>query len=346
MSKSTTIKTHAQHLCYSCGTQGKQLYTNLPDRLFHVEGNWNLDICTNPDCKMVWLNPMPCVDDLPRLYENYYTHIAPAPVKATPLIRLFRQGCAAYTARQYNYQTQHFSWLMKGIGHLIRLNPAWTANLNFSAFYLPAIKDGELLEIGCGSGQMLQTMQELGWNVTGVDFDPKSVAVARAQGLTIHQGDISQQKFPDASFDAIVMSHVIEHLPDPIATLKTCHTLLRPGGKLIAITPNTNGYIHNYFKQNSLHLDPPRHLHLFRSKPLAYIAKQAGFEKAHCHTTIRDFDGLWWSSANIKKHGSHQMGTRPPLIKKLQTSLLAVLAGYALKCRLGKGDEIVLEATK
>lgn len=346
MNKSSTITTHPKPHCYSCGAVGKPLYQQLPDRLFQVDGNWNLDICTNEECQLIWLNPMPIEEDLPKLYENYYTHNTPAPSKAGTLVSLFRQGCTAYIARTYGYMHQPLSWLASSISHLIRLNPAWTANLDFSTFYIQAKLAGKLLEIGCGSGQMLKVMQNRGWDVTGVDFDPKSVLAASKLGLNVLQGDISQQDFPAESFDVIVMSHVIEHLPDPIATLRVCHSLLRPNGKLIAITPNTTGYIHRYFKQSSLHLDPPRHLHLFRQKPLQHIALQAGFEEAECHSTIRDFSGLWWASANIKRHGTHRMGEPAPLKTKLLTSLLAVIAGYALKMRLGEGDELVLTAKK
>lgn len=346
MNTSSAIATIVKPHCYSCGSSGRSLYKNLPDRLFQVTGSWNLDICTNDACQLVWLNPMPAENDLPKLYENYYTHDTPAPKKANGFVNVFREGCADYIARTYGYTHPLSTWLSTGIGYLIRLNPAWTANLDFSAFYTQAIPAGKLLEIGCGSGQMLQAMQALGWDVTGVDFDPKSVSAARKLGLTVQQGDISQQDFLAESFDVIVMSHVIEHLPDPIATLRACHRLLRPNGKLVAITPNTAGYIYRCFKQYSRHLEPPRHLHLFRQKPLQDIAIQAGFKQAECISTIRDFGGLWWASTNIKRNGKHRMGERAPFGAKLIASLLAIVAGYALKLGIGEGDEIVLTAQK
>jgi len=341
------IQTHPKNDCYLCGHQGQSLYTNLSDRLFGVKGHWNLDKCTNSDCQLVWLNPMPNTDDLPKLYEDYYTHAPPKKNASNTIQNFIQNSTKAYTLRKYNYPPQKLSLFSKIASYLISLNPALTANLDFSTFYLPYTKKGRILEIGCGNGQMLQTMETLGWDATGIDFDPKSIETAKALGLDVRQGDISKQQFPPESFDAIVMSHVIEHLPDSAETLSICNSLLRPGGKLIAITPNTTGFIHNRFKQNNLHLDPPRHLYLFNRNSLKTVARKAGFKQTSCHSTIRDFAGLWKASLHIQNTDRHQMKPAPaPLYQKIKVLLLAIFAGYALKLNLLQGDELVLEATK
>lgn len=317
----------------------------MNDRLFGVKGSWDLLECTNQMCGLVWLNPMPRPEELPKLYENYYTHTPPQPVKPSLLKQYFTAGCDAYL--QEKYQTPHpISRIGQLIKPLIKLNPAWKANLDFSLFYLPTRPGKKLLEIGCGSGQMLKNMRDLGWEVTGIDFDPQCQSITQETGIPVYQGDVLEQNLPANSFDVIVMSHVIEHLPDPIATLKECLRLLRPNGHLIAITPNTNGYNHKYFKKNSRILETPRHLHLFTTASLQQIANKAGFKHCHCSSTIRDFTGLWWASSQIAKHGKYQMGQSTPLINKLWLSLLAIIYGYAHKFRWGEGDELVLDARK
>lgn len=331
--------------CYNCGSEGKTLYNTLHDRLFGVKGSWDLLECTNQACGLVWLDPMPRPDELPKLYENYYTHTPPKLAQASLVKQYFTEGCHAYL--QEKYQTPHaVNRMGRLLKPLIKLNPAWKANLDFSLFYLPTRPSGKLLEVGCGSGQMLKNMRDLGWNVTGIDFDPQCQSLTEETGIPVYQGDLLEQNLPANSFDVIVMSHVIEHLPNPIASLQECLRLLRPEGRLIAITPNTKGYIHRYMKQASLHLDPPRHLHLFTANALQQIAHKAGFKQAHCFSTIRDFTGLWWASSQIAKHGNYQMGRSAPLMNKLFLSFLAVMFGYAHQFGWGEGDELVLDARK
>lgn len=334
-----------QQPCYNCGGEGKTLYHTMNDRLFGVQGSWDLLECTNQACGLVWLNPMPSLDELPKLYENYYTHKPPKQTKTSLVKQYFIEGCNAYL--QEKYQTPHpVTRMGQLLKYLIKLNPAWKANLDFSLFYLPTLPGRKLLEVGCGSGQMLKSMRDLGWDVAGVDFDPHCQAITQETGIPVYQGDLLEQNLPPNSFDVIVMSHVIEHLPNPIETLQECLRLLRPEGRLIAITPNTKGYIHHHMKQASLHLDPPRHLHLFTASALQQIAHKAGFKQAGCFSTIRDFTGLWWASAQIAKQGNYQMGHSAPLVNKLFLSFLAVIFGYAHQLGWGEGDELVLDARK
>ena len=167
------IKTTSMEYCYLCDSKGNKLYRGIKDRLFGVIGTWNIDKCSNNDCGLLWLNPIPITEDLPKLYETYYTHEQTAsPRKTNRLVQVFRNGCSEYLKKKYQYNS---SLLSRLIATIIKINPKWTANLDFSVFYLPTIPNGKLLQIGCGSGGILKNMQDQGWDVTGVDFDKKSV---------------------------------------------------------------------------------------------------------------------------------------------------------------------------
>src|SRR5206468_4239492 len=136
-------------------------------------------------------------------------------------------------------------------------------NFEFSVFYLPSMRDGRLLEIGVGSGQMLAAMRTHGWQVEGVDLDPAAVRNAQAKGLPVKLGTLEEQNYPDCSFDAIVMSHVIEHVPAPVSFLNECRRVLKPHGRLVLITPNSDSLGHRLYDRNWRGLEPPRHLHIF-----------------------------------------------------------------------------------
>ena len=72
-------------------------------------------------------------------------------------------------------------------------------------------------------------MRETGWNVTGIDIDPVALALATGKGINVVEGNFDENIFPDESFDAITLNHVLEHLHDPIKTLDICKKTLRPG---------------------------------------------------------------------------------------------------------------------
>ena len=90
-----------------------------------------------------------------------------------------------------------------------------------------------------------------------------AVQVARQRGLEVDCGAVEDQRYPAAAFDAVTLNHVIEHVPDPLATVAECRRLLKPGGRLLMFTPNAGSLAHWMFGRDWRGLEPPRHLHLF-----------------------------------------------------------------------------------
>ena len=149
------------------------------------------------------------------------------------------------------------SAMEKLVGLFVYLYLTRKAALDFKAMYLRVRFGARLLEIGCGSGRQLEFLRQLGWRVEGLDLDPVAVKVASARGLTVHTGSLKEQNFPDQYFDAVVSSHVIEHVHDPIGLLRECGRVLRPGGKLVVITPNTASWGNCGFVVTGLLSTPP-----------------------------------------------------------------------------------------
>jgi 2-polyprenyl-3-methyl-5-hydroxy-6-metoxy-1,4-benzoquinol methylase len=92
---------------------------------------------------------------------------------------------------------------------------------------------GRLLDIGCGAGDYLRDMQELGWEVTGIDVSPKAVAKACERGFNAHTGSISSLEADEGCFELVTKWHVLEHLYDPVDALRHARRLLAPGGRLM-----------------------------------------------------------------------------------------------------------------
>jgi SAM-dependent methyltransferase len=120
-------------------------------------------------------------------------------------------------------------------------------------------------------------MRDLGWDVCGVEPDPQAAAEAAAAGLDVRVVVLDTVSLPEAHFDAITLHHVIEHLHDPVGTLRLCRKLLKPGGVISIATPNFNAEGHRLFGKDWFPLEPPRHLLLFTPPSLRQALERAGF---------------------------------------------------------------------
>jgi SAM-dependent methyltransferase len=134
-----------------------------------------------------------------------------------------------------------------------------------------------VLDVGCGRGELLAALAERGVPCSGVDLDPGMVAEARAAGLDVAAGDAVAhlRSLPEASLGSIIAVHVAEHLALPalLELLELAASRLRPGGLLVAETPNPASLV---VLGNSYILDPthvwPLHPSLF-----TFLCERAGF---------------------------------------------------------------------
>ena len=97
---------------------------------------------------------------------------------------------------------------------------------------------GSVLDIGCGSGHMLQALRQRGWRVTGSELSERAARHARLLGLDVEVGAYSPDHWMPGSFDAVILWHALEHLPDPRAILRGLARLVRPGGIVAIAVPS------------------------------------------------------------------------------------------------------------
>jgi ubiquinone/menaquinone biosynthesis C-methylase UbiE len=193
---------------------------------------------------------------------------------------------------------------------------------------------------------MLERMKSLGWHVEGVDVDSQAVELARRRGLKVHGGMLQSRNYPDACFDAIGMIHLIEHVHDPLELLRECYRILKPGGRLVIVTPNMKSRGHRTFGECYLPLDPPRHLHLFNPKNLGNALAGAGFTVDSLKTTARDANGIYQAYRAIKTKGRYVMGSFESDQMRRRSGLYQITEWFLLKFNPLCGEEIVLSARK
>ena len=234
--------------CPLCGASSEIAYADLQDRLFHSPGRWNLYKCYGKDCRHLWINPLPDMQSSSRAYENYYTHTPQT--KDTWARRIYNRVRLSYLQRTYGYPTTNVRWWENILSRLITFSPLRRAVFDASVLWLPYKPGGRVLEIGCGNGERLVLLKSLGWDVIGIEPDARAAAIAISRNLTVARCTLEQSNLADEQFDAILMCHVIEHLPDPPTTVERCFGLLKPHGKMILLTPNTDSLGHKWFGRN------------------------------------------------------------------------------------------------
>lgn len=343
---SNKIRTQPCPACYLCGVQGTSLYEGLKDRLFGAPGKWNLKKCQNPECGLLWLDPMPVEEDIGKAYQNYYTHQDTIHISNTWPRRAYRSVEEGYLGHKYGYKAESLTKWKHLLGILIYLHPARRSGLDFKVMCQPIQHGGLLLDIGCGSGSMLKLMQSLGCCVEGVDIDPLAVENAKSKGLKVRLGKIEDLMYPDNHFDVITMSHIIEHVQDPLQLLRECHRILKLSGHLIVVTPNSESLGHRIFKINWRELDPPRHLHIFTPSSLHQLAKRAGFPKIKVSTITRAVNSIFLASRDIQRTGKHLIGSPQPRGVRIWAEAMSFVEWMILKANLNIGEEISLVAEK
>jgi len=287
---------------------------------------------------------MPLEEDIARAYQSYYPH-ARGRERNGPLARLVAAAKRGYLANRFGY-LEGVPARERVLGLLPLVYPGRTAELDFSVMWLEARARGRLLDVGAGSGWLVGQMNALGWRAEGVDFDAHAVARARALGLTMHQGNLPEQRFENETFDAVTMSHSIEHVHDPVAWLAEARRILKPGGRLAIATPNTRSLLHRHFGAHWFALDPPRHLHLFNRAALAAALRQAGFKRSRLFSSIRDANGAWLGSRAIRRLGRHDMVTPARAPQRVLARLFQLREAAAMRADPDAGEDLVAIAEK
>ena len=329
-----TLRSNPTPACPLCGESGEMIHPQVEDHLFGVPGAWGFRRCLSLSCRLLWLDPSPFPEDLGEAYRTYYTHGETTPAPSAPvrpvrreLVRLrknlariffdllvfsvvlggkpsfWERAQEAYESRIYRgKRLQGWSRIFYT---LFLLNPARKSEVDFRYMYTKPRPGGSLLELGCGDGWLLSLMHAGGWNVEGLDFDPAAVEQARRRGVAVRLGGLVEQGYPEARFDLIVASHFLEHVHDPGAVLQEAWRLLRPGGRLVFVTPNASGLGHWVFGSHWRGLEPPRHIQIFSPRNLARLARTFAGPGVRAFTTTRDIHHLFYASLSLKEDGLH-----------------------------------------
>lgn len=236
--------------CPLCGSDRREPKLQAPDR-FEPEFKTEFQVVRCADCPLIYLNPRPTREAIARFYAS--------------------SGYDPFLSTQE--QRDFWSRLYGSArNYMVRRKRAWIEAMKSS---------GALLDVGCGTGEFLHEMRSHGWQVTGVETESKAAAFARKKyGLDVASGDLEACEFKSQQFDIVTFWHVLEHLFEPVQTLRKVNNILKPDGVVLIAVPNIAGVDARFYKENWVALDAPRHLTHFTPESLSRLATLANFSVA------------------------------------------------------------------
>jgi 2-polyprenyl-3-methyl-5-hydroxy-6-metoxy-1,4-benzoquinol methylase len=150
---------------------------------------------------------------------------------------------------------------------------------------LASLPEGaRLLDAGCGAGGFLHRARAARFKVSGLDFNAERVAALRGRGFDVFAGGLPEyaRGAAPASFDAITLFEILEHLDEPAAWLDAAKGLLKPGGLLIVGTPNRERAFDPYRGALEAIDNPPHHLTRWSAAALARLLSRRGLTVVDC----------------------------------------------------------------
>lgn len=235
----------SDHSCDWCGTNDYKIIFEGPDLLSDLPGKFCFVQCSQ--CGLYRQNPRLEWNQL----QNYYP-----------------EG--------YSSHSKQVSDLSSKIKKIDKRYGLWK-RVKFVSKYKAS---GNWLDIGCGTGRILQEAQIWNnWSLFGLEPVTTAADYAREKlNIPIYNMLLEDYHEVEKFYDIITMWDVLEHLPTPINDLKKVHTLLKDGGVLVISIPNAQSLGRKLFKRFWIGYDLPRHLYLFPPKILIEIMERIGFK--------------------------------------------------------------------
>lgn len=200
-----SVEAAAQDSCPICGSLGRRRLglrgdRPIPELLAQQSVGYTVGVFACLDCRHVYCDPVPFPEELSKRYSEV---------------------AGTYFRGSEETRVDGATSLMKTLSSLVG-------------------SAGRLLDVGCGTGQLLKAASEEGWDAVGIEPTAEFATRARENGLCVHEGYLDEDFVAQRPFDAVTLMAVLEHVPRPVEMLTRAHSLLRKGGVVIVEVPNAH----------------------------------------------------------------------------------------------------------
>jgi len=220
------------------------------EQLHRIEG-FNIVRCKK--CGLVYVNPRPDIRSLKALYDREYFHNDEKHSSGRYL------GYTDYLSNRNNIE--------KTFDKRLRTIEKFTGS-------------GRILDVGCALGFFLSAASKRGWDVWGIDLSEYAIGFAQKEfnGRVMNK-TLLKCSFSDNYFDAVTYWDVLEHVPDPKSELKEAHRIMKKGGIIGIVVPDTGSYIVKILGKNWPEFRRIReHIYFFNKKTLSAMLDGVGFD--------------------------------------------------------------------
>ena len=238
--------------CPRCGSSRCLVAIEAPDR--QVPGPEKFQVSRCGGCGLLYQNPRLRAEFLSAHYPDDYAPYAVVDPSLHPATLAYLKRCKGYGHLE---GTERLTTKQKLLGR-------WNAGLGLIPDF---VRGGQLLEIGCASGNRLALLRSLGWqDCRGIEYSGAASATARARGFEVLTGPVEEviAAIPDGTLDVIVAGFVIEHVQDPFFLTRQLAAKLRKGGQFLFSTINIESPDFRLYREHWYNLDLPRHMVFFR----------------------------------------------------------------------------------
>ena len=210
--------------------------------------------CRN--CDLVFLNPRPALSEFERIYPPDY--------------------------HAFEFSEKEFGFVFN-----VRRRLEARRLLNWCKD-LP--DDACVIDIGCGDGFHLELLKDFGvktWQLEGVDADERAASMAEKKNLKIHCGTLETLRLPKDFYDLALLIQTVEHVADPVQLIRDARSILKPGGRVVIVTDNTDSLDFRLSKRRhwgGYHF--PRHWNLFNPKTMRRLAEKTEMEVENLTTQV------------------------------------------------------------
>ena len=253
--------------CNLCGADDTALLFRGKDTAYDSPHVFNIVKCRR--CGLAYINPRPSQKEMHSFYhDDYYPKFVPSGRTFSGAKKIIMETYFGYG--RYNLFKKLF-FLPLYFFRSLFLNRG--AGVNF-------VRNGKFLDVGFGDGSLLYEYKSLGFDAYGTEVSGYAVRNARRLGLKVFKGELRDVRFKGNYFDVVYLSHVLEHVHDPLSVLVEIRRILKKRGVAVIVLPNFGSLEARILKGNwDAGLEIPRHLYHFSPRTVKKIALRAGFKK-------------------------------------------------------------------
>ena len=319
------------YCCPICGSGKFSPWHSGMDRLYRLSDDiFTYSKCM--DCDLIFLTERPIESEIGKFYpQDYAPHMGSVSGKVNKKNINKKQKLIARISRKLSV-----------IAKFIFTNIAKdNFEKKYAENYMMPENSDVFLDYGCGSDKFLNKCRKAGWKTTiGIDFSNNAIDQVKNSG---HQGYLVGEgawgNVDDNSVDFIRMNHVVEHLYDPLATLRQAQKKLKIGGVLHVALPNPRGFSATIFGERWFSLETPRHIMHYSPEVLRKVLGMVGgftviteLHESSSKDACRSLGYCMWDWGWIT-HESATIGMlERPVISRIFYVLLRVFASR------GRGD--------